>query len=144
MQTPTPSPEAAEPPCSHVVLFDGVCNLCNGMVNFLIDRDPHKKLKFAALQSGYGARLREVHQLDDSLSSIILVEGDVVYQRSTAVLRIVRQLKGIWPLVAILLIVPRVIRDGVYRFVAKNRYRWFGKREQCRISTPDLQERFLD
>ena len=114
------------------------------MVNFLIDRDPHKKLKFAALQSDYGARLREAHQLDDSLGSIILVEGDVVYQRSTAVLHIARQLKGIWPLLAILLIVPRVIRDGVYRFVAKNRYRWFGKREQCRIPTPDLQERFLD
>ena len=121
METTTPRRPATDSPHSRVVLFDGVCNLCNGTVNFLIDRDPSQKLKFAPLQSDTGLALLKEHQIDDSLSTIILVEEGVVYQRSTAVLRITRQLSGGWP-----------------------RYRWFGQSERCRVPTPDLMERFLE
>ncbi|MED5463931.1 MAG: DCC1-like thiol-disulfide oxidoreductase family protein [Myxococcota bacterium] len=144
METTThnaPGPASAH---SHVVLFDGVCNLCNGTVNFLIDRDPKQNLKFAPLQSTRGAALLRHHQLDDTLSTIILVEEGVVYQRSTAVLRITRLLSGGWPLLSVLLLVPAVLRDGIYTLIAQRRYRWFGQSERCRVPTPDLRERFLE
>ncbi|MCL2449268.1 MAG: thiol-disulfide oxidoreductase DCC family protein [Polyangiaceae bacterium] len=129
-----------------VVLFDGVCNLCNGWVNFVIDRDPRGTLRFASLQSEAGARLLEsVGATRDplSLDTIVLVDGGRVYERSTAVLRVVRHLRWPWSWAVALLVVPRPIRDSVYRWVASHRYSWFGRSEVCRVPTPELRARFL-
>ncbi|WP_456426834.1 thiol-disulfide oxidoreductase DCC family protein [Rhodocaloribacter sp.] len=140
-------PEAglSELPEHHAfVLFDGVCNLCNGSVNFIIDRDPNGYFRFASLQSEEAeAILRRAGISGASLESIVLVEGERVYRRSDAVLRIARKLKGGWPALALFSFVPRPIRDWVYDWIARNRYRWFGKRDTCRIPTPELRSRFL-
>ncbi len=141
------SPEAGSPelPKRHaVVLFDGVCNLCNGSVNFIIDRDPDGYFRFASLQSEEAeAIMRRAGSSGTTLESIVLVEGDRVFRRSDAVLRIARKLKGPWPALALFTVVPRPIRDRVYDWIARNRYRWFGKRDTCRIPTPELRARFL-
>jgi predicted DCC family thiol-disulfide oxidoreductase YuxK len=129
-----------------VVLFDGVCNLCNGAVNFLIDRDPKGQLRFAALQSKAAADLLlSVGHPSPAPEpdSILLVEGGRVYERSTAALRIARHLSGAWRLVAVFTLVPRPLRDLVYRWIAGHRYGWFGKASVCRVATPELQARFL-
>jgi predicted DCC family thiol-disulfide oxidoreductase YuxK len=130
-----------------IVLFDGVCNLCNGAVNFLIDRDPGHHLRFAALQSPAGAALLARHGLPavaEEPETILLIEGDRVHARSTAALRIARYLRFPFWLLAGLQIVPRPLRDLVYRFIARRRYRWFGRSAACRMPTPDLRARFLE
>ena len=127
-----------------IILFDGVCNLCNGAVNFVIKRDPGNVFKFTPLQEKQGVLLLKKHAIDaQKLDSIVLVENKKVYTKSSAALRIARKLSGLWPLFFVLLIIPRFIRDGVYDFIAKNRYKWFGKKEQCMIPTPGLREKFL-
>jgi len=127
-----------------IILFDGVCNLCNGAVNFVIDRDPAGFFKFAPLQSNTGRALLEQHALPtETLDSIVLIEGGRVYHRSGAALRIARRLRGGWPLLYSFIIVPRFIRDRVYDFIAAHRYRWFGKEDACRVPTPALRARFL-
>ncbi len=128
-----------------IILFDGVCNLCNGAVQFIIRRDPHHKFRFASLQSAAGQELLLSHGVDaTSLYSILVIDSGVLYQRSDAALRIARYLSGLWPVLTIFRILPRVIRDAVYNGVAANRYKWFGKREACMIPTPDLKARFLE
>jgi predicted DCC family thiol-disulfide oxidoreductase YuxK len=128
-----------------VVLFDGVCNLCNGAVNFIIDRDPSARFRFAALQSSQAAALLaplgRVPEVEPT--SFILVEDGHVYERSTAALRVARRLPGAWKLFYAFVVVPRPVRDVVYRFIARNRYRWFGKADACRMPTPELRARFL-
>ena len=127
-----------------IILFDGVCNLCNGAVNFVIKRDPGNVFKFTPLQEKQGVLLLKKHAIDaQKLDSIVLVENKKVYTKSSAALRIARKLSGLWPLFFVLLIIPSFIRDGVYDFIAKNRYKWFGKKEQCMIPTPGLKEKFL-
>lgn len=129
-----------------VVLFDGVCNLCNSTVHFLIDRDPDARLRFASLQSDEAAALLGEHGVEPPRGdpeSILLVEEGRVYDRSGAALRIARHMRGLWKALYVFLVVPSPIRDLVYRFIARNRYRWFGKSEVCRIPTPELRERFL-
>lgn len=129
-----------------VVLFDGVCHLCSAAAKFLIDRDPAGKLRFAALQSEAGARLLREHGAtppEGDPDSIVLLEDGRLYERSTAALRIARRLCWPWKLLYALVIVPRPLRDLIYRFVARNRYRWFGKQPECRLPTPELQARFL-
>jgi predicted DCC family thiol-disulfide oxidoreductase YuxK len=127
-----------------IILFDGVCNLCNGAVNFVIKRDPGNVFKFTPLQEKQGVLLLKKHAIDaQKLDSIVLVENKKVYTKSSAALRIARKLSGLWPLFFVLLIIPSFIRDGVYDFIAKNRYKWFGKKEQCMIPTPGLREKFL-
>ena len=132
-----------------VVLFDGVCNLCNGFVNFVIDHDPAGYFKFAALQTDAARKVLGAEGANEQpdegsiLSSIVLVEDGQTYRRSTAALRIVRHFTGPWPLLYLLIAVPRPLRDVVYDWIARNRYDWFGKRDQCRVPTPELQERFL-
>lgn len=127
-----------------VLLFDGVCNLCNGTVQFVIKRDPRAKFRFAALQSKAGQALLKKFQLpQDDYDSFVFVEGEQFYLRSTAGLKVLKGLNGLWPLLYGFIIIPRPIRDFFYRWIAKNRYRWFGKKEQCMIPTPDLQKRFL-
>ena len=127
-----------------IILFDGVCNLCNGAVNFVIKRDPGNVFKFTPLQEKQGVLLLKKHAIDaQKLDSIVLVENKKVYTKSSAALRIARKLSGLWPLFFVLLIIPSFIRDGVYDFIAKNRYKWFGKKKQCMIPTPGLREKFL-
>jgi len=127
-----------------IILFDGVCNLCNGAVNFVIKRDPGNVFKFTPLQEKQGVLLLKTHAVDtQKLDSIVLIENEKVYVKSSAALRIARKLSGLWPLFFVLLIIPSFIRDGVYDFIAKNRYKWFGKKEQCMIPTQGLREKFL-
>jgi len=128
-----------------VVLFDGVCNLCNGAVNFIIDRDPEGYFRFAPLQSDVAEQLvAGTDAADATLDTIVLVEDGTAYVRSTAALRIARRLSGPWPLLYAFLVVPRFLRDAVYDWVAEQRYRWFGKRDQCRVPTTTLKDRFLE
>lgn len=123
-----------------VVLFDGVCNLCNRSVQMIIRNDPRGRFRFAALQSAYASRV-----LGDGRSdSVVLIEGSRVSERSTAVLRIARRLRWPWPLLYALVVVPRPLRDWLYAWVAQNRYRWFGKRDACMMPTPELRARFLE
>ncbi len=128
-----------------VVLFDGVCNLCSNYVQFIIKRDPTAKFRFASLQSAFGQKLSSQFKLDTQhLHSIILVQGNTFKERSNAALEIARHLSGAWPLLHTFKIVPRFLRDPIYNWVARNRYRWFGKKDECWIPTPDLKNRFLD
>ncbi len=126
-----------------IVLFDGVCNVCNGAVNFIIDRDPVSRFKFASLQSDAGQALCARHGLSSDVGTIVLVERDRAFTESTAVLRIARGLRGAWPLICAAVIVPRPVRNALYRWFAANRYRWFGKRDICRVPTPDIRARFI-
>lgn len=127
-----------------IILFDGVCNFCNGAVNFTIKRDKQKKIRFAALQSDAGRQL--VQQLGlpaDDMRSFLFIENGKVYNRSTAALKVCRYLSGLWPLCYGLIIVPSFIRNCIYDWIAKNRYKWFGERQECMIPTPDIKARFL-
>lgn len=126
-----------------VLLFDGVCNLCNGSVQFIIDRDPDAQFRFASLQSEAGRQLLEARGIKNDLDTVVLVDGEQVYERSDAALRVFRHLGGLWLLMLIFWPLPRVIRDWVYNFVATNRYRLFGKQEFCMIPTEDNRRRFL-
>ena len=130
-----------------VVLFDGVCNLCNAGVNFIIDHDQPGYFRFAALQSeagrqALGAQTHVPHAASEG-RSIVLIENSRVYDRSSATLRIARRLRGAWKLLSVLLIVPRPLRDFVYEFMAERRYRWFGRTDVCRVPTPEISARFL-
>ena len=126
------------------ILFDGVCNLCNGFVQFVIRRDPQARFRFAALSSEPAMRLlQEVGALSQVPDSIVLVQDGTLYFRSDAALRIARGLTFPWPLLSVFRVVPRFVRDGVYDFIAARRYRWFGRREVCLVPTPDLKRRFL-
>ncbi|HEX3595387.1 MAG TPA: thiol-disulfide oxidoreductase DCC family protein [Polyangiaceae bacterium] len=129
---------------SSVVLFDGVCNVCNAAVNFIIDRDPDGRFKFASLQSPEGQALAAPHGIDTlEPSTMALIEDGKAYTRSTAALRIAKRLKAPWPLAYAALFIPRAIRDAAYGYFAANRYRWFGKTEACRVPTPEIRGRFL-
>ena len=129
---------------AHIVLFDGVCNLCNGAVQFIIKRDPSSKFLFASLQSEYGQSQLLKFGLDISkLHSIIVVENGKIYERSDAVLRIASRLSRPWPLISVFKILPRFLRDWVYDLVSKNRYRMFGMKNSCMIPTPELKARFV-
>ena len=127
-----------------IVLFDGVCNLCNVAINFVIDRDPELVFRFASLQSSVGEELLARYDIDtNETDSIVLIEDARAYVKSTAALRIARRLGKLWPISYAFIIVPRPLRDVVYNGIAKRRYKWFGKREACRVPTPDERERFL-
>ncbi len=127
-----------------LILFDGVCNLCTGSVRFILRRDSKKQFHFASLQSGPGQKILKALGLStEELKTFVLIEEGRAYFKSTAFLRVTRRLKGFWQLLAVFLIVPRFIRDVFYDFIARHRYRWFGKRESCWAPTPELRERFL-
>lgn len=139
-----------------VMLFDGTCNLCDRSLQFIIDHEGDTELKFTALQSEAGRELlatvaspAEVEQLVNGTKgtgdpdTVLLVEDGRIYTHSSAALRIARHLRWPWRWVRMSVIVPRPLRDVVYRWIARNRYRWFGKTESCRVPTPELRARFL-
>ena len=135
---------AMEPSAHPILLFDGVCNLCSGAVQFIIRRDHAGHFRFASLQSPLGEELLARFGIDRGVTdSVILVEGDRCYQESDAALRVARGMKGAWKALAVLRVIPRPLRDAVYRLIARNRYRWFGKQESCWLPTPELRGRFL-
>ncbi|GAB3668289.1 thiol-disulfide oxidoreductase DCC family protein [Halopiger thermotolerans] len=128
-----------------IVLFDGVCNLCNGFVQFLVPRDTDERFYFASLQSDVATELLAEHDLPtDDLESIVLIEGDDCYVKSAAVLRIAQLLGGVYALLGPFRHLPRPIRDLAYDLVAANRYRLFGKKDQCMMPTGDVRSRFLE
>ncbi len=149
------SPGASVETNAPIVLFDGVCNLCNGAVQFIIDHERAPNLRFAALQSEIAERLltdvfgeersKELRTTATSgdPDSVVLIEGSRGYTHSTAGLRLARHLRAPWRWLYAFIIVPAVVRDAVYRLIARNRYRWFGKAAACRVPTPELRARFL-
>lgn len=137
--------ERIEAEAKSVVLIDGVCHLCQGLVKFIIPRDPHARFLFATLQSSVSRELLKAGGLDPGqLSTVVLVEKGRYYTESAAVLRIARRLRYPWPAAYILIAVPRPLRNALYRLVARNRYRWFGRDDQCMIPTPEIRQRFLE
>lgn len=127
-----------------VVLFDGVCNFCNSSVNFIIDRDPAQHFVFTALQEPVGQQILQDFGLrTEDFDSIVLVKNGKIYQKSSAALQIARGLNGLWPLFFGFWIIPSFVRDVFYDILARNRYRWFGRQESCRMPTPELKTRFL-
>lgn len=128
-----------------VVLFDGVCNLCNASIQTLIKLDKNKTLKFASLQSNFGQDVLKQLNLDqDSFKTFIYLKGDEVFTRSSAAIKVFSDFGGLWQMVKLLYIFPKFIRNAVYDFVSSHRYQWFGKKEQCWVPTPALKARFLD
>lgn len=127
-----------------IILFDGICNLCNSSINFVIKRDKKDEFRFTALQEEPGISLLKRHHIDTKdTDSIILIENDTVYVKSSAALRVSRKLSGAWPLMYVFMIVPTFIRNGVYDYIAKNRYKWYGKQDSCMIPNPELNDKFL-
>ncbi|TND03493.1 MAG: thiol-disulfide oxidoreductase DCC [Bacteroidetes bacterium] len=127
-----------------IVLFDGVCNFCNNSINFIIRHDKKDYFRFTPLQSEAGEKLKVKFQIPEKfLDSIILIENGKSYFKTTAALRIARRLNGLWPLMYGFIIVPPFIRDIVYNIIAKNRYRWWGKKESCMVPTPEVRKKFL-
>ena len=128
-----------------IILFDGVCNLCSASVQFVLKHDRKKQFRFASLQSEMGQRLSEKYQLPTSDQySFVLIEGEKAFTRSTAALRVAWELDKGWSLFYGFIIVPPVIRNAVYNLIARNRYRWFGKKTECWLPTPEWKDRFLD
>jgi predicted DCC family thiol-disulfide oxidoreductase YuxK len=127
-----------------VILFDGVCNFCNGAVNFVIKRDKAARIQFAPLQSEKGRLFaRQFGFNAEELKTFIFIEDNRFYTKSTAALKVCRYLGGLWPLCYGLMIVPKFIRNAVYDLLAKNRYKWFGKRDSCMMPTPEIRTRFI-
>ena len=128
-----------------ILLFDGVCNLCNTSVLFVIKRDVKKQIRYAAIQSTFGKKLMKKYKIEETyLSSLIFIDEEKVYFRSTGALRICKYLKGLWPLLYGLMIVPTFIRNTFYNLVAKHRYQIFGKKESCMVPTTELKSLFLE
>jgi predicted DCC family thiol-disulfide oxidoreductase YuxK len=128
-----------------VAIFDGVCNLCNAAVDWIIRHDRRARIVFAASQSPPGAALLARHGASPSAAdTFVLVEHGRLYDRSTAALHVARLVGFPWSLAAVFLVVPRPLRDAIYSYVARNRYRWFGRKETCRLPSPEERARFLD
>ena len=128
-----------------VLVFDSVCNLCDGLVQWIIKRDPEALFRFTSLQSEPGKALATSAGLPpDELSTAVLVQGDRFYTKSDMALEVARLIGGFWRVLYLFKIVPRPLRNAVYDWVAKNRCRWFGQKDQCMVPTPELRSRFLD
>jgi len=128
-----------------VILFDGVCNLCNSSVQKIIAADPKRKFRFASLQGDFGQRILKQFQLPpNELNSFILLEDNQIFTKSTGALKVAKHLSGAWPLLYAFIIIPAFIRDGVYQIIANNRYKWFGKKESCMVPHAALQDLFYN
>lgn len=129
---------------THILLFDGVCNLCNSIVQFTIKRDPKEKFKFASLQSESGQELLKKFNLPtNDFDSFVFINGNKYFLKSSAGLHVLKELGGFWKLFYVFIIFPRPLRDFVYNIIAKTRYKIFGKQDACMIPTPKLKQRFL-
>ncbi|WKZ70995.1 MAG: thiol-disulfide oxidoreductase DCC family protein [Melioribacteraceae bacterium] len=126
-----------------IILFDGVCNFCNGSVNFLIKRDPNGIFKFAPLQSEIGQQLITKNNITGEIDSIILVKENIVYIKSDALIEIIKELKWYWRMFSVVKILPRKFRDLLYDLIANNRYKWFGKMDSCMIPDENVKSRFI-
>ena len=127
-----------------IILFDGVCNLCNGLVNFVVRHDSKAKFQFAALQSDAGQKLLNQFSLPtNDFDTFVLVEDKYCYKKSTAALRVFKVLGGFWSLLYVFIVIPRPIRNVVYNLIASNRYKLFGKKDKCLVPTPEIKARFL-
>jgi predicted DCC family thiol-disulfide oxidoreductase YuxK len=128
----------------NLILFDGVCNLCSALVQFVIRHDPAAKFRFAAIQSEIGGEIFQSHGLDPAdLQTFVFVSNGQVFLRSDAAIEVVSRFGGAWRIFRIFRFVPKVLRDAIYSFIARNRYRWFGRKEVCMVPTPEISERFL-
>ncbi len=128
-----------------VIFFDGLCNLCNSSIQFIIKRDKKEKFSFASLQSKYAKENLPYELIDaGNLQSIVYKKGEDIQVKSAAALTISKELSGLWPMLYIFIIIPMSVRDFVYDVIAKNRYKWFGKKDQCMIPSKELKSRFLD
>jgi predicted DCC family thiol-disulfide oxidoreductase YuxK len=129
----------------YIVLFDGVCNLCNSSVQFILKRNKKNRFVFGSLQGKTGqSYLQQFNLPATAFNSFMLIENGKLYTRSTAVLRMLKHLGGAWQLLYAFIIIPAFIRDAIYNFIARNRYKWFGKQESCWLPTPELKSKFLD
>jgi predicted DCC family thiol-disulfide oxidoreductase YuxK len=127
-----------------IILFDGVCNFCNGAINFVLKQDKKGVFRFAPLQSEAGQKLlQQYHLPTEEFESFVLIDDGKVYKKSSASLRVLNKLPWYWKEAQILRIIPAVFRDAIYDFIARNRYTWFGKKDQCMLPTPELKSRFL-
>ncbi len=126
-----------------IILFDGVCNLCNGFVQRVIATDKKDFFRFASLQSEVAQKLLKRHPDLQELKSIVYLEEDKIFSKSNAALKISLRLGGVWSLLKLGYVLPNFLRDGIYNVVAKNRYRWFGKKDQCMVPTPEMMKKFL-
>lgn len=128
-----------------IIFFDGVCNLCNRSVQFIIKKDKKKQFRFASLQGKTGQEfLKKFNLPADNFNSFILAEGDHIYTGSTGVLRMLKKLGSGWQLFYAFIIIPKFIRNAAYNWIARNRYKWYEKRDECMVPTPELRERFLE
>jgi len=128
-----------------IVLFDGVCNLCNSSVQFILKRDRKKKFRFASMQSEPGQALLKKKGLPlEKFDTFVLIQNGKAYTQSTAALRTLRQISWPWPLLYPLILVPAFLRNAVYTFIARRRYRWFGKKDSCALPKPEWRDRFLE
>lgn len=138
-----PSKQVVDLDKASVIFFDGVCNLCNWIVDFLIRRDKKRVLRYAPLQ-GTSAKQLLKPELFEALPSVVFLDKNGAYQRSAAVIRAASKLGGLWSLFIVFLIIPRPVRDAIYNWIGRNRYRWFGKRDSCRLPTPEERTMFLE
>jgi predicted DCC family thiol-disulfide oxidoreductase YuxK len=134
-----------DPSCDHLLLFDGVCHLCDASVRFIVKHDPHGKVKFAPIQSPLGSKLYARHGLDPAApAAMLFITPRGAFKASDAALEIARTLGGVWKLALVFKSLPHALRDASYYFIARNRYRWFGKDESCMIPTAELKARMLE
>lgn len=129
---------------NHIILFDGVCNFCNSSVQFILKKDSKQMYQFASLQSETGKSLLKKYGIPEDINSFVLIEGDQHFTKSTAALRVCRNLSGAYRFLSIFRLIPAPIRDIFYHIIANNRYKWFGKQESCMLPSPEVRKRFLD
>lgn len=129
----------------NIILFDGICNFCNQTVVFVLKRDRKGYFSFSSLQSNFGQNFLKAQGMPThDFDSMIFVQGDKIYTESSAALQITKHLSGLWPVFSVFLLIPRPIRDYVYRLISKNRYKWFGKRDVCMVAPEGSADRFLE
>lgn len=132
-------------PEKSIIFFDGVCNLCNASIDFILKRDHKERFLVGALQDDFSKKVLRHYQVkEDYLDSLVLLENDKVYYKSTAALRIAKALSGLWPVLYPLILLPSWLRDPIYDWIGRNRYRWFGKKNTCRLPSPEEQAKFLN
>lgn len=129
---------------NHIILFDGVCHFCNSSVQFILKRDSKQMYHFASLQSEAGKSLLKKHNIPEDINSFVLIEGDHYFTKSSAALRVCRNLSGAYRFLYSFKVIPAPLRDILYHIIANNRYKWFGKQESCMLPSPEVRKRFLD